>query len=400
MAFIADRLSKIKPSATMSLSSKVAELKRAGKDIIALGAGEPDFDTPDHVKEAGIRAIKTGKTKYTVVDGIFELKEAIQIKFKRDNGLEYELDQITVNCGGKHTIYNTLFATLNEGDEVLIPAPYWVSYPDMVLLCGGTPKFINAGVELGFKITPQQLAGAITAKTKWLMFNSPSNPTGACYTRADMKALGEVLDLHPHVHILVDDIYEQLVYDDFEFCSFANACPALFDRTLTMNGVAKGYSMTGWRLGYAGGPKGLIKAISKIQGQSTSNPSSITQWASVEALGGPQDFLAPRIQSFQERRDLVVKRLNEIEGLSCLKPEGAFYVYVSVKEILGKKTSDGQTLNSDLDVATYLLETGGVAAVHGEAFGLSPFIRISYATSMELLVEAMSRIENSLKSLI
>ncbi|MGY8985615.1 MAG: pyridoxal phosphate-dependent aminotransferase [Sphingomonadales bacterium] len=399
MAFIADKLSKIKPSATMSLSAKVAELKRMGKDIIALGAGEPNFDTPDHIKEAGIEAIKSGKTKYTTVDGIFELKEAIQKKFKRDNNLEYGLDQITVNCGGKHTIYNTLFATLNEGDEVIIPAPYWVSYPDMVLLCGGKPKFIDAGIEQEFKITPSQLEAAITPKTKWFMFNSPSNPTGACYSEKDIKALGKVLEKHPNVYILADDIYEHLVYDDFEFFNIAQVCPRLFDRTLTMNGVAKGYSMTGWRLGYGGGPSDLIKAIAKVQGQSTSNPCSITQWAAVEALGGPQEFLTSRVKSFQDRRDLVVKRINEIEGLSCPNPKGAFYIYISLKDLLGKKTPDGKVLNNDLDVATYWLESEGIAAVHGEAFGLSPFIRISYATSMELLVEAMNRIGKAVKAL-
>lgn len=327
MPFISEKLSRIKPSPTMAVAAKAMELKAAGRDVIGLGAGEPDFDTPDNIKEAAYAAIRDGKTKYTKVDGIPELKEAVAGKFSRENGLEYGIDQITINSGGKHTIFNALMATLDPGDEVLIPTPYWVSYPDMTLLCGGVPKFVEASVEAGFKITPDQLDAAITPRTKWLIFNSPSNPTGAAYTRAELEALGEVLLKHPQVHIFADDIYEHIVYGDFEFVSIAAAVPGLYDRTLTMNGVAKAYAMTGWRIGYGGGPAELIKAMAKVQSQSTSNPCSISQWATVEALNGTQDFIAERAAVFEGRRDLVVSMLNQAAGLECATPEGAFYVY-------------------------------------------------------------------------
>ncbi|HEY4547263.1 MAG TPA: pyridoxal phosphate-dependent aminotransferase [Pedomonas sp.] len=395
MSFLSDALGRIKPSPTIAVTNKAAELKAQGKDVIGLGAGEPDFDTPDHIKDAGIEAIRSGQTKYTGVDGTPALKKAVAEKFKRENGLDYAVDQITVNSGGKHTIFNALMATVNPGDEVIIPAPYWVSYPDMVQLAGGTPVFIEATIDTGFRITAEQLDAAITPKTKWVILNSPSNPSGAAYSAEHLRTLADVLLKHPHVWILSDDMYEHIVYDDFKFATIAAVEPKLYDRTLTMNGASKAYSMTGWRIGYAGGPKQLIKAISAIQSQSTSNPCSVSQAAAVAALNGPQDFLKERAKVFQQRRDLVVKMLNDAEGITCPTPEGAFYVYPSCAGMIGKTTPDGKVLNNDEDVATYLLESVGVAVVHGAAFGLSPHFRISYATSTEVLTEACTRIQKA-----
>ena len=400
MTFLSDALGRIKPSPTMAVTAKAAELRAAGQDVIGLGAGEPDFDTPDNIKEAAIKAIHDGHTKYTAVDGLPALKEAVAEKFRRENGLEYATSQITVNCGGKHTIYNAMMASLNPDDEVIIPAPYWVSYPDIVLLAGGTPVIVEASLQTGFKITPDQLEAAITPKTKWLIFNSPSNPSGAAYTRAEIKALTEVLMRHPHVWVFSDDIYEHLTYDGFEFTTMAQVEPGLFDRTLTMNGVAKAYAMTGWRIGYAGGPTELIKAMAKIQSQSTSNPSSISQMATIEALNGPQDFIPVRKAAFQERRNMVVDMLNQAEGLNCPMPQGAFYVYPDCSGMIGKTTPGGTVLNNDEDVATYLLEAEGIAVVFGAAFGLSPGFRISYATSTEALTEACTRIQRACAALI
>ena len=399
MTFLSDALGRIKPSPTMAVTAKAAELRAAGQDVIGLGAGEPDFDTPDNIKEAAIKAIHDGHTKYTAVDGLPALKEAVAEKFRRENGLEYATSQITVNCGGKHTIYNAMMASLNPGDEVIIPAPYWVSYPDIVLLAGGTPVIVEASLQTGFKITPDQLEAAITPKTKWLIFNSPSNPSGAAYTRAEIKALTEVLMRHPHVWVFSDDIYEHLTYDGFKFATMAQVEPGLFDRTLTMNGVAKAYAMTGWRIGYAGGPTELIKAMAKIQSQSTSNPSSISQMATIEALNGPQDFIPVRKAAFQERRNMVVDMLNQAEGLNCPMPQGAFYVYPDCSGMIGKTTPGGAVLNNDEDVATYLLEAEGIAVVFGAAFGLSPGFRISYATSTEALTEACTRIQRACAAL-
>lgn len=399
MAFIADALGRIKPSPTIAVTSKAAELRAAGKDVIGLGAGEPDFDTIDYVKDAGIKAINEGHTKYTPADGTPEVKDAICRKFKRENGLDYGRENITVNCGGKHTIYNAFVATLNEGDEVIIPAPYWVSYPDMTLLAGGTPVIIEASIENGFKISAAQLENAITDKTKWVMLNSPSNPSGAAYSFDEMKALTDVLLKYPNVWIFSDDIYEHIVYDDFKFYTPVAVEPELKDRTLTMNGVAKAYAMTGWRIGYAGGPVELINAMRKVQSQSTSNPCSISQFATIAALDGPQEYLKERGAAFQKRRDLVVSMINDVTGLSCPTPEGAFYVYPSCAGLIGKKTPDGKVIETDLDVSTYLLESVGVAVVHGEAFGLSPHFRISYATSDEVLVEACGRIKKACEAL-
>lgn len=399
MAFIADTLGRIKPSPTIAVTSKAEELRAAGKDVIGLGAGEPDFDTIDYVKEAAIKAIREGQTKYTAVDGTPELKDAICRKFNRQNGLDYARENITVNCGGKHTIYNAFVATLNPDDEVIIPAPYWVSYPDMTLLAGGTPIFIDASVGSGFKVTPAQLEAAITTKTKWLILNSPSNPTGAAYSYSEMKLLTDVLLKHPNVWIFSDDIYEHIVYDDFKFYTPVAVEPKLKNRTLTMNGVAKGYAMTGWRIGFAGGPVELINAMRKVQSQSTSNPCSISQAASIAALNGPQDYLEERALEFQKRRDIVVSLINDIPGLVCPTPEGAFYVYPSCAGLIGKITPDGKTIDSDLDMVTYLLESAGVAVVHGEAFGLSPHFRISYATSENILIEACDRIKKACKAL-
>jgi len=399
MAIIAERLSRIKPSPTMAVTQKARELKAAGKDIIGLGAGEPDFDTPDNIKDAAIAAIRRGETKYTNVDGTPELKAAVAAKFKRDNGLDYAPEQITVGTGGKQVLYNALMATLDPGDEVIVPAPFWVSYPDMVLLAEGEPVIVPCTQNNQFKLQPDDLEAAIGKKTKWIILNSPSNPTGAAYSRAEMQAITDVLKRHEQVWVLTDDMYEHLVYDDFEFVTPAQVEPTLYERTLTMNGVSKAYCMTGWRIGFAGGPKDLIKAMAKVQSQSTSNPSSVSQAAAVEALNGPQDFIAEHNEVFKSRRDLVVDLLNKCPGLHCHKPEGAFYVYPSCAGTIGKKTPDGKTIGSDGDFVTYLLESVGVAAVQGEAFGLSPYFRISYATSTEALEEACRRIQRACASL-
>jgi len=399
MSIIAESLSRIKPSPTMAVTQKAAELKAAGRDIIGLGAGEPDFDTPDNIKAAAIAAIEAGDTKYTAVAGTQALKEAIATKFKRDNGLDYASDQIIVGVGGKQVLYNALMASLNPGDEVIIPAPYWVSYPDMTLLADGTPVIVECGQEHGFKLQADKLENAITDKTKWLILNSPSNPTGAAYSRDDMKAVTDVLMRHTDVWVMSDDMYEHLVYDGFTFVTPAQVEPGLFDRTLTINGVSKSYAMTGWRIGYAGGPAELIKAMSKVQSQSTSNPCSVSQAAAVEALNGPQDFIAERNTVFAERRDMVVELINDIEGLTCLIPEGAFYVYPSCAALIGRKTPEGKVLRGDGDFVTYLLEAEGVASVQGEAFGLSPYFRISYATSTEALSEACARIKRAVDAL-
>jgi aspartate aminotransferase len=399
MSIVADRLSRIKPSPTIAVTTKAAELKAAGKDVIGLGAGEPDFDTPDFIKDAAYAAIKGGKTKYTAVDGTPELKDAIIGKFKRDNNLTYARDQITVGTGGKQVLFNALMASVNKGDEVIIPAPYWVSYPDMTIMAEGEPVFVECTKENSFKLQPKDLEKAITKKTKWLILNSPSNPTGGAYTWAEMKALTDILMKHPHVWVMTDDMYEHLVYDNFKFCTPAEVEPGLYNRTLTVNGVSKSYSMTGWRIGYAGGPKELIKAIAAVQSHSTSNPSSISQAASVAALNGDQSFLKERNDSFKQRRDIVVKLLNEAEGIECLTPEGAFYVYPSCAGCIGKKTPDGKVIKTDEDFVTYLLETEGVAAVQGAAFGLSPYFRISYATSEKALKEACTRIQRACQAL-
>ncbi|MCP5084262.1 MAG: pyridoxal phosphate-dependent aminotransferase [Alphaproteobacteria bacterium] len=399
MGFLSDAIGRIKPSPTIAVSSLARELKAAGNDVIGLGAGEPDFETPDNIKKAAIDAINRGETRYTAVDGIPELKQAICAKFKRDNDLDYTPAQITVGTGGKQVLFNALMATLNPGDEVVIPAPYWVSYPDIVLLAGGAPVFADAGQESGFKLQPEALEAAITDKTKWLIFNSPSNPSGAAYSHDELKALTDVLMKHPHVWVLTDDMYEHLVYDDFTFATPAQVEPGLYDRTLTMNGVSKAYCMTGWRIGYAGGPESLIKAMSKLQSQSTSNPSSVSQWAAVEGLNGPQDFIPEHNEVFKERRDLVVSMLNQASGISCITPEGAFYVYPSCAGTLGKTTAGGKKLETDEDFVTALLEEEGVAAVQGSAFGLSPHFRISYATSTEALEEACQRIQRFCGSL-
>jgi len=399
MGLVARTLERVKPSPTMAITNKAREMKAAGFDIIGLGAGEPDFDTPDNIKQAAIEAIKRGETKYTAVDGIPELKQAISEKFARENGLDYAPAEITVGSGGKHVLYNALVATLDPGDEVIIPSPYWVSYPDMVLLAGAEPVVVEAKLEDGFKLTPEALEKAITPKTKWFIFNSPSNPTGAAYTRDEIKALTDVLLRHERVWVLSDDIYEHLVYDGFAFTTPAQVEPKLKERTLTLNGVSKAYSMTGWRIGYAGAPAALIKAIGKLQSQSTSNPCSISQWAAVEALRGPQDFLKDWVKAFQERRDLVVSMLNQANGLNCPTPEGAFYVYPSCAGCIGKKTPKGDAINNDEDFATLLIQEEGVAVVHGEAFGLSPFFRISYATGLDALEEACRRIQRFCASL-
>jgi aspartate aminotransferase len=393
MTFISDTLARVKPSPTIAVTNMANELKAAGKDVIGLGAGEPDFDTPDNIKAAAIAAINDGKTKYTAVDGIPELKAAICAKFKRDNGLEYTPAQVTVGTGGKQVLYNALMATLNPGDEVIIPAPYWVSYPDMVLLAGGTPVAVEAQLQTKFKITAEQLEAAITPKTKWLIFNSPSNPTGAGYSRDELKALTDVLMRHPHVWVMTDDMYEHLAYDDFEFCTPAQVEPGLYDRTLTINGVSKAYAMTGWRIGYAAGPTEVINAIRKVQSQSTSNPCSISQWAAVEALNGTQDYIATNNEVFVRRRNMVCEMLNAIEGMECPVPEGAFYVYPSISGLIGKTSAGGVKITDDEVFATALLEETGVAVVFGAAFGLSPNFRVSYATSDEALKEACTRIQ-------
>jgi aspartate aminotransferase len=399
MGILAERLSRVKPSPTIAVTNKARELKAAGHDVIGLGAGEPDFDTPQHIKDAAKAAIDRGETKYTAVGGTPELKDAICAKFKRDNNLDYKPNQIIVGTGGKQVLYNAFMATLDPGDEVIIPAPYWVSYPDMAILAEGKPVFVDCPQETGFKLQPADLERAITPKTKWLVLNSPSNPTGAGYTRDDMKKITDVLLKHPHVWVLTDDMYEHLVYDDFEFCTPAEVEPALYDRTLTVNGVSKAYCMTGWRIGFAGGPANLIKAMTDIQSQSTSNPSSISQAASVAALNGPHDFIKANNEVFKQRRDLVVSMLNQANGLNCPTPEGAFYVYPSCAGVIGKKTPDGKVIENDSDFVSALLEAEGVAAVQGEAFGLSPHFRISYATATELLEEACTRIQRFCGSL-
>ena len=395
MSILAKRLNVIKPSPTIAVTTKAAELKAAGRDIIGLGAGEPDFDTPDFIKDAATIAMKKGDTKYTAVDGTPALKDAIVGKFKRENGLNYKRENITVGTGGKQVLYNALMASVNPGDEVIIPAPYWVSYPDMTLLAEGTPVFVKCPESNRFKLKAEDLEKAITPQTKWLILNSPSNPTGAAYTRAEMKALTDVLLKHPHVWIMTDDIYEHLTYDGFEFTTVAQVEPKLIDRTLTVNGVSKAYAMTGWRIGYAAGPKELIKAIAVIQSQSTSNPSSISQAAAVAALNGDQSFLTGWIDIYQKRRDLVVGMLNKAEGITCPTPEGAFYVYASCAGCIGKETPDGKIIGNDTDFVSYLLESVGVACVQGEAFGLSPYFRISYATSDKALEDACGRIQKA-----
>jgi aspartate aminotransferase len=395
VSFFSIALSRIKPSPTIAVTDKARQLKEAGRDVISLSVGEPDFDTPDHIKEAAIAAIKKGDTKYTNVDGTAALKAAIAGKFKRENGLDYSPAEISVGAGGKHVLFNALMVTLNPGDEVVIPTPYWVSYPDIALLAGATPVFVPASIETGFKLRPEDLDKAITPKTKWVILNSPSNPSGAAYTKAEIRAIADVMLRHPHVWVLTDDMYEHVLYDDFEYTTIAQVEPGLKDRTLTMNGVSKAYAMTGWRIGYAGGPVALIKAMAKLQSQSTTNPSSISQAAAVAALNGSLDWLPARNAIFKERRDIVVAMLNETPGIACPTPEGAFYVYPSIAGLIGKKTPEGQTIATDLDFVSYLLEAEGVAAVHGEAFGLSPHFRVSYATDTEVLKDACRRIQRA-----
>lgn len=392
-------LARVKPSATLAVTAQARELKRQGRDVIGLGAGEPDFDTPDNIKAAAIDAIKRGETKYTDADGMPELKAAIVAKFARENGLTYETNQIHVASGGKPVIYNALLATLNPGDEVIVPAPYWVSYPDMVLLAGGEPVTVVGREADGFKLRPEVLDAAITPRTRWIILNSPSNPTGAAYTRAELEALAEVLRQHPHVWILTDDMYEHLVYGGFDYVTIAQVAPDLYDRTLTVNGVSKAYAMTGWRIGYAGGPKPLIDLMRKVASQTTSNPSTISQWAAVEALNGPQDFLAPRAAAFEKRRDLVVSMLNQASGIRCASPEGAFYVYPSIEGLIGKTTPSGVVIDNDETFTSELLAAEGVAVVQGTAFGLNPYFRVSYATSDAVLEEACTRIQRFCASL-
>ncbi|MFY8040666.1 MAG: pyridoxal phosphate-dependent aminotransferase [Bosea sp. (in: a-proteobacteria)] len=399
MAFLADALSRVKPSATIVITQKARDLKAAGRDVISLSVGEPDFDTPDNIKNAAIDAIRRGETKYTPVSGIQPLREAVAKKFKRENNLDYKASQTIVSTGGKHVIYNALLATLNPGDEVICVAPYWVSYPEMVALCGGTPVFVEAKQATNFKLQPGDLDRAITPKTKWVILNSPSNPSGAAYTWAEMKALTDVFMKHPHVWILTDDMYEHLTYGDFKFCTPAEVEPNLYDRTLTMNGVSKAYAMTGWRIGYAAGPQHLINAMDMVQGQQTSGTSAISQWAAVEALDGTQEHLPKFRAAFERRRDLVVSMLNQTKGLKCPVPEGAFYVYPSVAELIGKKTPEGKLIATDDDFVQALLETEAVAAVHGSSFGLGPNFRISYATSDAKLEDACQRIQRFCSSL-
>ena len=399
MAFLADRLGRIQPSPTMAVTARAAELKAEGHDIIGLGAGEPDFDTPDPVKDAAIAAIRAGYTKYTRVDGAPEPKRAIRDKFRRDNGLDYALDEIIVGAGGKQVLFNAILASVDRGDEVIVPRPYWVSYPDMARIAGGEPVFVDSSTETGFRMTPEALEAAISPRTKWLILNSPSNPSGAAYAPDDLARLTEVLERHPHVWVMADDIYEKIVYDDFVFATVAQVSPALKERTLTVNGVSKAYAMTGWRVGFAGGPEPLIRGMAKIQSQSTTNAASISQAAAVEALNGDQTFLAARNAAFRKRRDRVVASLNETPGLSCNVPDGAFYVYPSCAGVIGRRTPDGKTLAGSEDYARYLLESVGVAVVHGAAFGLDPCFRVSYATSDEALEEACARIRRATEAL-
>ena len=399
MAFLSETLNRIKPSPTIAMSNRAMQLKAEGHDVIGLSVGEPDFDTPEHIREAAKKAIDSGETRYTVVDGTPALKQAICDKFKRENQLDYELRQISVGTGGKQVLFNAFLATLNPGDEVVFSAPYWVSYPDMVLLGGGSPVVVPTSIDNGFKMSTADLDAAITPKTKWVLINSPSNPTGGAYTRDELKALTDVIKKYPDVWVLTDDIYEHLVYDDFEFFTPAQVEPELYARTLTLNGVSKAYAMTGWRIGYGAGPVDLIKAMATIQSQSTSNPSSVSQAAAVAALNGPQDFLDAWRVSFRERRDLVVSMLNQAKGLRCATPQGAFYVYPSVAETIGKKTPDGGVISNDTDLATYILNAEGVAVVQGAGFGLEPYFRVSYASSIETLTEACQRIQRACAAL-
>ena len=399
MTFISDSLNRIKPSATMVITAKAAQLKREGKKVIGLSAGEPDFDTPEHVKLAAIDAINKGYTKYTNVEGIPELRQAIIDKFKKDNGLSYSINDVIVGTGGKQILFNALVGSINKDDEVIIPAPYWVSYPDMTLLAGGKPVIISCTQETDFKLTAKELGQVITKKSKWLILNSPSNPTGSCYSRKELEEIADVVRKHKNLYVMTDDIYEYIVYDNFEFFTFAQVAPDLKDRVLTVNGVSKSHCMTGWRIGYAVGPEILIKAMIKIQGQSTSNASSISQYAALAGISGSNDFLKPCLKAFDERRRFVVSKLNNIQGISCLLPKGAFYAYPNVSGLVGKKTNEGIILKNDTDIVEWLLETAEVAAVPGVAFGLEPFFRISYATSLDLLKEAMNRIEKAVLSL-
>ncbi|VVE10223.1 aspartate aminotransferase [Pandoraea iniqua] len=399
MAFISDSLSRIKPSATIAISDKARDLAAQGRNVIALSAGQPDFDTPDNIKQAAYDAIRRGETKYTAVLGITELREAIVAKFKRENDLDYKVSQTIVSSGGKQVIANALMATVNPGDEVIIPAPYWVSYPELVSLCGGTPVFVAASLESNFKLRPEDLEKAITPRTKWLLFNSPSNPSGAAYTEDELKALMEVVKRHPHVWVLTDDIYEHLVYDGFKYTTPAQVAPELYERTLTMNGVSKAYAMTGWRIGYAAGPIALIKAMEKIQGQTTSGASSVSQWAAVEALNGPQDYIHHSREVFQARRNMVVSMLNDAEGLDCPTPDGAFYVFPSLARLVGKRTESGKRIENDEDFVSELLQSEGVALVHGTAFGLGPSFRLSYADDTERLRDACTRVQRFCASL-
>jgi len=399
MPFISDNLNRIKPSATMVITAKAAQLKREGKKVIGLSSGEPDFDTPEHVKEAAIIAINKGYTKYTNIEGIPELRQSIVEKFKNDNNLDYTINDIIVGTGGKQILYNALVSSLNENDEVIIPAPYWVSYPDMTLLAGGKPIIVNCSSETDFKLTANALEKVITKNSKWLILNSPSNPTGSCYSQEELDDIARVVRKHDNLHVMTDDIYEYILYDNYKFFTFAQVAPDLKDRTLTVNGVSKSYCMTGWRIGYAAGPEKLIKAMIKIQGQSTSNPSSISQYAAMAGISGSKDFLIPCLQAFDERRHYVVNKLNSIPGISCIMPKGAFYAYPNVEGLLGKKTKDGKILDNDTNIVEWLLDAAELAAVPGAAFGLEPYFRVSYATSLELLKEAMSRIEKAVLSL-
>jgi len=399
MPFISDNLNRIKPSATMVITAKAAQLKREGKKVIGLSSGEPDFDTPEHVKEAAIIAINKGYTKYTNIEGIPELRQSIVEKFKNDNNLDYTINDVIVGTGGKQILYNALVSSLNENDEVIIPAPYWVSYPDMTLLAGGKPIIVNCSSETDFKLTANALEKVITKNSKWLILNSPSNPTGSCYSQEELDDIARVVRKHDNLHVMTDDIYEYILYDNYKFFTFAQVAPDLKDRTLTVNGVSKSYCMTGWRIGYAAGPEKLIKAMIKIQGQSTSNPSSISQYAAMAGISGSKDFLIPCLQAFDERRHYVVNKLNSIPGISCIMPKGAFYAYPNVEGLLGKKTKDGKILDNDTNIVEWLLDAAEVAAVPGAAFGLEPYFRVSYATSLELLKEAMSRIEKAVLSL-
>ena len=399
MTFISDSLNRIKPSATMVITAKATQLKREGKKVIGLSSGEPDFDTPQHVKQAAIDAINNGYTKYTNIEGIPELRQSIAEKFKKDNNLKYDIDNIIVGTGGKQILFNALMSSLNNDDEVIIPAPYWVSYPDMTLLAGGKPIFVNCTSDTNFKLTGDALEKVITKKSKWLILNSPSNPTGSCYSMSELEAIANVVRKHDDLYVMTDDIYEYIVYDNFRFYTFAQVAPDLQDRVLTVNGVSKSYCMTGWRIGYAAGPKLLIRAMTKIQGQSTSNPSSISQYAALAGISGSKKFLDPCLNAFNDRRHFVVNKLNSIQGITCILPEGAFYAYPNVSGLIGKRTQEGKTLNNDAEIVEWLLETAEVAAVPGVAFGLEPYFRVSYATSLDILKEAMNRIEKSVLNL-